>query len=89
MTKEDAEDKIRLPIDVTSYSTEKLKTLQIDALEMVASVLESRPYQTAVRQAFAIGDIKIISEDRFPIIIEKLLLLSSRSGEGTSHPRKF
>lgn len=82
MSKVDTDDKAYLPSDLKSYSTEKLNSLKRNSLEIVASILESRSYQAGVRQAFAMGDVEIISEDRFPTIIEKLLLLSSRSGKG-------
>src|SRR5277367_6354317 len=82
MSKEDTDDKVSLPSDLKSYSTEKLNSLKRNSLEIVASILESRSYQAGVRQAFAMGDVEIISEDRFPAIIEKLLLLSSHSGKG-------
>jgi len=85
MWKEASDDKIHLPVDMRSYSTEKLNSLKRNSLEIVASILQSRSYQTGVRQAFAMGGIEIISEDRFPAIIEKLLLLSSHSGKGSSH----
>jgi len=85
MSKEDSEDNIPLPVDMKSYSIEKLNALKRNSLELVASILESRSHQGGVRQAFAMGDVEIISEDRFPAIIEKLLLLSSRSGKGLSH----
>lgn len=82
MSKEDTDDKAYLPSDLKSYSNEKLNSLKRNSLEIVASILESRSYQAGVRHAFAVGDVEIISEDRFPAIIEKLLLLSSRSGKG-------
>jgi len=82
MSKEAADDTILLPIDLKSYSTEKLNALKRNSVEIVASILESRSYQSGVRHAFAMGDVEIISEDRFPAIIEKLLLLS-HSGKGS------
>jgi hypothetical protein len=51
-------------------------------MDIVTSILQSRSYQTGVRYAFSTGDITIISDNRFAAIIEKLLLLASRSGKG-------
>jgi len=82
MSTEETDDNVSLPNDLKSYPPESLNSLKWNSLEIVASILESRSHQTGVRQAFAIGDVEIISGDKFPAIIEKLLLLSSRSGKG-------
>ena len=84
LSKEKADDNIPLPVDLRLYSTEQLNVLRRNCLEMLASIVESQSYQNGVRQAFAIGDLEIISEHRFSAIIEKILLLSSQPGKGSS-----
>jgi len=76
------EDIGSLPVDVNSYSQEKLRNLKVECLKIVASVLGSRTFQTSVGRSFAAGDVDILTNDSFAPIVENLLLLASQSQTG-------
>ena len=68
------------PLDLSSYSQEKLKSLERQCLNIISMVLSSRSFQGAVTRAFASSEA--VSSDNFSSVVEKLLQLSAQSKTG-------
>jgi hypothetical protein len=68
------------PLEIMSYSQEKLRSLERQCLNIISMVLSSRSFQGAVNRAFAAGDA--VSSDNFSSVVEKLLHVSAHSKKG-------
>ena len=84
ISRDDSEDIGSLPIDVKSYSPEKLASLKNECLAAVIAVVNSSSFKGNVTRVFAAGDISSINTDHFSPIVEKLLLLSTHDSNGAS-----
>ena len=80
--RDQTEDIGSLPVNVKSYSQDKLGALKAECLEMVALVLGSRIFQISVERSFASGDLSFVNNDLFSPIVEKLLLLTPQNRKG-------
>jgi hypothetical protein len=76
------EDIENLPVNVKSYSRDKLGALKAECLEMIALVLGFRTFQISIGRSFADGDLSIVNNDFFSPIVEKLLLLTPENQKG-------
>jgi hypothetical protein len=79
---EPSEDQGDLPVDLKSYSREKLIALKNECVAIVAFTIGTRSFHAAVGRAFAVGDVSFLTTDYFSPIVEKLLLLASQSRKG-------
>lgn len=77
---EDGED---MPIDLKSYSREKLAALKTECIGIVDFTIGTRSFQVAVGRAFASGDVSFLTTDYFSPIVEKLLVLASQAPKRT------
>lgn len=82
VSRDPSEDIRSLPVNVKSYSQDKLGALKAECLEMIALVLGSRAFQVGVGRSFANGDMAIINTDFFSPIVEKLLYLTPQNRKG-------
>jgi hypothetical protein len=78
-----SEDRGELPVDLKSYSREKLAALKNECVAIVAFTIGTRSFQTAIGRSFAAGEVSFLTTDYFSPIVEKLLLLTSQNRKGT------